>query len=98
MLQLERPPRKSGPRTRRPVQALGTRRAPPKSPSRAVSLPPAVVILSQLVAGALFGLIGLALATPLAAAAVVPLRHLYGTRKRDEPAAAEGTAKAVPAE
>lgn len=47
--------------------------------SRAVSLPPAVVIVSQLVLGAVFGLLGLALATPLVAAAVVPLRHLFGT-------------------
>ncbi len=60
---------------------------------RLVTLAGAVIA----VAGALFGLIGLALATPLAAAAAVPLRHLYGTRKRDEPAAAEETAKAVPA-
>jgi predicted PurR-regulated permease PerM len=46
--------------------------------SRAVSLPPAVVITSQLVFGAMFGVLGLALATPLAAAASVPLRHYLG--------------------
>jgi hypothetical protein len=46
--------------------------------ARAVSMPPAVVILSQLVLGAVFGLLGLALATPLAAAATVPLRHMFG--------------------
>jgi predicted PurR-regulated permease PerM len=79
------------------IQFLESYLLTPLIQARAVSLPPAVVILSQLVAGALFGLIGLALATPLAAAAVVPLRHLYGTRKRNEPAAAEETAKAVPA-
>jgi len=43
--------------------------------SRAVSLPPAVVITSQLVFGAMFGVLGLALATPLAAAASVPIRR-----------------------
>ena len=77
------------------IQFLESYLLTPLIQARAVSLPPAVVILSQLVAGALFGLIGLALATPLAAAAVVPLRHVYGTGKRDEPAVAEGTAKAV---
>ena len=46
--------------------------------ARAVSLPPAVVILNQLVLGAVFGLLGLALATPLAAAATVPLRYFFG--------------------
>jgi predicted PurR-regulated permease PerM len=45
--------------------------------SRAVQLPPAVVILSQLMLGAVFGILGLALATPLAAAATVPLRHMF---------------------
>jgi predicted PurR-regulated permease PerM len=34
--------------------------------------------VGQLVFGALFGLLGLALATPLAAAATVPLRHVFG--------------------
>ena len=48
-----------------------------------VSLPPAIVILNQLVFGAVFGLLGLALATPLAAAATVPLRHVFGV-KEDE--------------
>jgi predicted PurR-regulated permease PerM len=41
-------------------------------------MPPALVILSQLVLGAVFGLLGLALATPLAAAATVPLRYFFG--------------------
>jgi predicted PurR-regulated permease PerM len=52
--------------------------------SRAVSLPPAVVILNQLVLGALFGILGLALATPLAAAAIVPLRRVFGPDNEDE--------------
>ena len=43
-----------------------------------MSLPPAVVILNQLVFGAVFGLLGLALATPLAAATTVPLRYFFG--------------------
>jgi predicted PurR-regulated permease PerM len=50
--------------------------------SRAVSLPPAVVITSQLVFGAMFGVLGLALATPLAAAASVPLRRYLGEAQK----------------
>jgi predicted PurR-regulated permease PerM len=49
--------------------------------ARAVFLPPAVVILNQLVLGALFGILCLALATPLAAAATVPLRSLFGAEE-----------------
>jgi predicted PurR-regulated permease PerM len=48
--------------------------------ARAVFLLPAVVILNQLVLAVLFGILGFALAT-LAAAAIVPLRSLFG-RKR----------------
>ena len=50
--------------------------------ARAVSMPPAVVILSELVLGAVFGLLGLALAMLLAAAATVPLRYLFGIGDR----------------
>lgn len=51
--------------------------------ARAVSMPPAVVILSQLVLGAVLGLLGLALATPLAAASTVPLRYIFVMDKRE---------------
>ncbi|HSD91853.1 MAG TPA: AI-2E family transporter [Methyloceanibacter sp.] len=61
------------------VQFLESYLLTPLIQARAVSMPPAVVILNQLVVGAVFGLIGLALATPLAAAATVPLRHLFGS-------------------
>ncbi len=67
------------------IQFLESYLLTPLIQSRAVSLPPAVVILAQLVLGAVFGLLGLALATPLAAAAVVPLRHLFGVSE-GEPA------------
>ena len=60
------------------IQFLESYILTPLIQSRAVSLPPAVVILNQLVFGAVFGLIGLALATPLAAASTVPLRHMFG--------------------
>jgi predicted PurR-regulated permease PerM len=43
-----------------------------------VQLPPVLVILSQLVLGAVFGVLGLALATPLLAVAAVPFRRAMG--------------------
>lgn len=66
------------------VQFLESYLLTPLIQARAVSMPPAVVILNQLVFGAVFGLLGLALATPLAAAATVPLRHVF-SKDEDEP-------------
>ena len=60
------------------IQFLESYLLTPLIQARAVSMPPAVVILSQRALGAVFGLLGLALATPLAAAATVPLRHMFG--------------------
>lgn len=65
------------------IQFLESYLLTPLIQARAVSMPPAVVILSQLVLGAIFGLLGLALATPLAAAATVPLRFLFGIGAKD---------------
>ena len=67
------------------VQFLESYLLTPLIQARAVSLPPAVVILNQLVFGALFGILGLALATPLAAAAIVPLRTLFGRAEPELP-------------
>lgn len=66
------------------VQFLESYVLTPLVQARAVSLPPAVVILNQLVFGAVFGLIGLALATPLAAAATVPLRHIFAMSEDED--------------
>jgi predicted PurR-regulated permease PerM len=44
---------------------------------RAVALPPALTILSQVLLGVLAGGMGLALATPLAAASLVLVQRLY---------------------
>ena len=66
------------------VQFLESYLLTPLIQARAVSMPPSAVILNQLVFGAVFGLLGLALATPLAAAATVPLRHVFG-ESEDEP-------------
>ena len=65
------------------IQFLESYLLNPLIQARAVSLPPAVVILAQLVLGAVFGILGLALATPLAAAAVVPLRYLFGAGEEE---------------
>jgi predicted PurR-regulated permease PerM len=60
------------------VQLLESYVLTPLIQSRAVSLPPAVVILSQLVFGAMFGVLGLAPATPLVAAASAPMGRYLG--------------------
>jgi predicted PurR-regulated permease PerM len=60
------------------IQFLESYLLTPLIQARAVSMPPAVVILNQLVLGAVFGILGLALATPLAAAMTVPLRYFFG--------------------
>lgn len=49
----------------------------PMIEARAVDLPPALVIVMQLVFGTLFGFAGVALATPLAAALAVLVKMLY---------------------
>jgi predicted PurR-regulated permease PerM len=75
------------------IQFLESYLLTPLIQARAVSLPPAVVILNQLVLGAVFGLLGLALATPLAAAATVPLRYFFGI---GEEGAKAGAARSKP--
>ena len=60
------------------VQLLESYVITPIIQSRAVSLPPVLVIAGQLVFGAMFGVLGLALATPLVAAASVPVRRYLG--------------------
>lgn len=49
----------------------------PMIEARAIALPPALVIVMQLVFGTLFGFAGVALATPLAAVLAVLVRMLY---------------------
>ena len=50
---------------------------------RLISLPPALVIAAQVIMGALFGLIGVFLATPLAVVGVVLVQQLYLRDKLD---------------
>jgi predicted PurR-regulated permease PerM len=65
------------------IQLLESYVLTPLIQARAVFLPPAIVILNQLFFGGLFGILGLALATPLAAAASVPLRAFFGPGEED---------------
>jgi predicted PurR-regulated permease PerM len=59
------------------VQTLEGNIIAPLIQKRTVDLPPALTILSQTVLGALFGVMGLILATPLFAAAMTAVRMVY---------------------
>jgi predicted PurR-regulated permease PerM len=59
------------------VQMLEGNVIAPMIQKRTVDLPPALTILSQTVLGTLFGIKGLILATPLAAAAMTAVRMVY---------------------
>ena len=69
------------------VQTLESYILTPLIQRRAISVPPAFLFASQIILGLLFGLYGLALATPLAAVARVMILRLYVERTHD--AAAE---------
>lgn len=56
----------------------------PLSQKRAVRLPPVITILAQLLMWLIAGLIGLMIATPLAAAALVLMKMLYFHENREE--------------
>lgn len=62
------------------LQILESYLLTPLIQSRAIQLLPAIVIANQLLMGAVFGIAGFVLATPLAAVAVIPLRHLTQER------------------
>ncbi len=66
------------------VQALESYAITPLIQQERVSLPPALIISMQLLLGVLFGLIGLALATPLAALGLTLVRETYVRRYLDE--------------
>ena len=62
------------------IQTLESYLLTPMIQKRAISVPPAFLFASQIVLGVLFGLYGLALATPLAAIARVFILRLYVER------------------
>lgn len=59
------------------VQAVETYGLTPIVEQRQVSLPPAVVLAAQLLMGSLYGVFGLAIASPLAAITLVLVRDVY---------------------
>jgi predicted PurR-regulated permease PerM len=59
------------------VQTVESYVITPLIDQRAVSIPPAALLTAQLIAGVLFGLLGVLLATPLAVTATVLVRLLY---------------------
>lgn len=68
------------------VQALESNVVTPQIQERAMSLPPALVIAFQLLMGSFFGILGLALATPLLAVLMLMTRRHYLPLVRPETA------------
>ncbi len=62
------------------IQAVESNAITPLIQRRAVSLPPALTIVAQMVMGALAGVLGVILATPLTALAMVLVRRLHVDR------------------
>lgn len=86
------------------IQTLESYLLTPLIQKRAISVPPAFLFASQIILGLLFGVYGLALATPLAAIARVFILRLYVERLTDDQAPqsygrpAEGLARSVQAD
>ena len=59
------------------IQLVESNVISPVVQQRAVFLPPALTILFQALMGVLFGLLGILLATPIAAASLVAVQRLY---------------------
>jgi len=59
------------------VQLLESNLITPLIQQERVNLPAAFVLLTQLLFGTLFGILGLTLATPLAALAMTLVNHMY---------------------
>jgi predicted PurR-regulated permease PerM len=59
------------------LQAIDNNVVTPLIEQRMVNLPPALTALSQILLGLLFGILGLFLATPITACAVILIRKLY---------------------
>lgn len=71
------------------VQTLEGNVIAPLIQKRTVSLPPALTLFSQTILGALFGVLGLILATPVMAAALVVVRMAYVEGVLERPADAD---------
>ena len=71
------------------VQTLESYAITPLLQQERVSLPPALIISMQLLMGVLFGVLGLALATPMAALGLTVIREAYVERYLEEESGAE---------
>jgi predicted PurR-regulated permease PerM len=68
------------------LQAIDNNVVTPLIEQRMVNLPPALTALSQILLGLLFGILGLFLATPITACAVILIRKVYVEGTLGEPA------------
>ena len=75
------------------VQTLEGNVIAPLIQKRTVHLPPALTILSQTILGTLFGLLGIILATPFAAAAMTFVKMVYVESTLEADKAIEGTSR-----
>ncbi len=73
------------------VQFLEGNFITPLIQKRAVSLPPAVLLSSQVLLGVLFGFIGVVLATPLAVVVIVLVQMVYVRETLGHPVRLLGT-------
>jgi predicted PurR-regulated permease PerM len=71
------------------IQTIESYAVTPLIQRRTVSMPPALTIMSQIVLGVLVGAIGVAVATPLTAAAMTMVRMLYVEDLLEQEAAAQ---------
>lgn len=78
------------------VQALESYAITPLIQQEKVSLPPALIIAVQLLFGVLFGLLGLALATPIAAALMTVINLVYVRDYLDRETARQGEGRDGP--
>ena len=76
------------------IQAVESYAITPLIQRRTVSMPPALTITSQVLLGVLVGVAGIAVATPLTAAAMTAIRILYVEDLLERPAAVPGSAQA----
>jgi len=67
------------------IQAVENNLLTPLVQQEAVSIPPVVLIVSQVLMGLLVGIIGMAIATPMAALAIKLVDELYVKRQKREP-------------
>lgn len=73
------------------IQAVESNLLTPVVQQKAVSIPPVILIVSQVVMGLLVGIVGVAIATPLAALVIELIRETYVEKP---PAGSASTASA----